>query len=126
MLKGKLTSRCECEHCRAFINIPVNWFTMYFYEDLTLCWIFLHMKIHHGFQETEDNWFTFVLRFIVMMLKFDLACVLIPVKIILTPFVFLDEFLFFNARRDVDFEELEKTSDEFEDDEENENDRGSN
>ena len=116
MHSGKLTSRCECEHCRAFINLPVNWFTMYFYEDLTLCWIFLHMKINHSFQETEDNWFTFVLRFIAMMLKFDLACVLIPVKIMLTPFVLLDEFLFFNARRDVDFEYLE--SDDIEDDEE--------
>ena len=97
-------SRCNCQHCDAYINIPVNWFTMYFYEDLTRCWIFWHMKMNHSFQSTEDNWFTFVLRFIGLMLKFDLACVLIPVKIVLTPFVILDRFLFFDARRDMDFE----------------------
>lgn len=104
MLKGNLTSKCNCQHCDAYINIPVNWFTMYFYEDLTRCWIFWHMKMNHDFQSTEDNWFTFVLRFIGLMLKFDLACVLIPVKIVLLPFVILDRFLFFDARRDMDFE----------------------
>lgn len=119
MLKGRLMSRCNCQHCDAYINIPVNWFTMYFYEDLTRCWIFWHMKMNHDFQSTEDNWFTFVLRFIGLMLKFDLACVLIPVKIVLTPFLMLDRFLFFDARRDMDFEYLD--SDEVEEDDKENN-----
>ena len=69
----------------------------------------------------EDNWFTFVLRFIGLMLKFDLACVLIPVKIVLTPFLMLDRFLFFDARRDMDFEYLD--SDEVEEDEDKSEDK---
>ena len=92
---------------------------MYFYEDLTRCWIFWHMKMNHSFQSTEDNWFTFVLRFIGLMLKFDLACMLIPVKIVLLPFVILDRFLFFDARRDMDFEYLD--SDEVEEDDKENN-----
>jgi hypothetical protein len=80
------------------------------------------MKMNHDFQNTEDNWFTFVLRFIGLMLKFDLACVLIPVKIVLLPFIILDRFLFFDAKRDMDFEYLD--SDEVEeDDKENNKDK---
>jgi hypothetical protein len=79
------------------------------------------MKMNHSFQSTEDNWFTFVLRFIGLMLKFDLACVLIPVKIVLLPFVILDRFLFFDARRDMDFEYLD--SDEVEEDEDKSEDK---
>jgi hypothetical protein len=79
------------------------------------------MKMNHDFQSTEDNWFTFVLRFIGLMLKFDLACVLISVKIVLTPFLMLDKFLFFDARRDMDFEYLD--SDEVEEDEDKSEDK---